>query len=240
MSSKQFQSTRLFGVNVADGHTVRAIKEVGGDVDADHILNLRMLMAAADALGVPGPLRRLADGTDADAPIGSEKLLAVLARLQAFDGTDFNRLRSVSAAVQALVADKTGVIVTAKASDWAIEHRPAAVTQPTVSRAGVANARHVCTGIQASFFTGANAGDATAITVPQVVVLRDGATGVGAVLWSGFVGTGASSRSNQTLNLTGLSIVGTAGAAMTLEFTAVPAGVTNTAQVSLQGYTAQA
>lgn len=238
--STEFIKNWMWGINAADVRANRSLGPLGGDLDADSILNLRILARAIDSGGLPHLLRALNDASDANAPINADALLAVVARLQGFDGTDYSRLRTVSAAVQALVADKTGVLVQAKAADWGIEQRPAALAQATVTRAaGGPGARHVCTGITASVFI--PVGDAGVFTAPYQVVLRDGATGAGTVLWSSLAGqlSGASSRWTDHIQLSGLSIVGSANTAMTLEFTTAAAGGSTTTQmqVALQGYT---
>jgi hypothetical protein len=65
------------------------------------------------------------------------------------------------------------------------------------------------------------------------VVLRDGATGVGAILWQAVLI--AAAGTSDRITLSGLNIAGSAGNAMTLETTAAPAA-TNFAVVSLSGY----
>jgi len=93
----------------------------------------------------------------------------------------------------------------------------AAAGTASANVAAVANGRHVCKGISVSVAAGA------AAQPPIQAVLRDGATGVGAIKWSKTL----SAPANQTasVDLTGLSIVGTLGNQMTLEF--VGAGAAN-------------
>jgi hypothetical protein len=86
--------------------------------------------------------------------------------------------------------------------------------------AAVANTRHICKGISASIAAGA------AAQTPVTVVLRDGATGVGAIKWSKTLS--APTNGSASVDITGLSIVGTAGNQMTLEFTG--GGTANTIQ----------
>lgn len=132
-----------------------------------------------------------------------------------------------SAANQAL-ATKTGVLAVAKIGNWSVQHDPAAATQATITRAaGAAGVIHVCTSISASFSAGATAGAATK------VYLRDGLTGAGAILWSGSLA--APIGDTRVLVMPGLSIVGSAATAMTLEFAAAGA-LTTFQNVSLTGY----
>lgn len=159
----------------------------------------------------------------------TDNLLGTVSRLQAFDGTFYARLRVASAAVQASFAAHKGIQAIAMAGNWAIQHDPAANTQATISRAaGGVVIRHICTSIHATFSAGATAGAAVK------VYLRDGATGVGAILWSGSLAVAIGGTAN--LALSGLSIVGSANAAMTLEF-ASAGGLTTFENVSLTGYT---
>jgi len=65
------------------------------------------------------------------------------------------------------------------------------------------------------------------------VVVRDGATGVGAILWSVIIGPLGAANS-QILSISGLNITGTAGSEMTIETTANPAA-TNFASIAATG-----
>lgn len=107
------------------------------------------------------------------------------------------------------------------------EHRPAAATQATISIAADAGGRHVCKSVTASIAaTGTASG-------PEVVVLRDGATGAGTVLWS----CALSAPANGTANISvPMNVIGTKNTAMTLEF--VAAGAANTFEtVAITYYT---
>ena len=118
---------------------------------------------------------------------------------------------------------------------WTVVNTPAANTQATISKAaGGAGVRHVCTGILATLTAGVTAPAAVALTVE----LRDGATGAGTVIWQGRMSLGAIAGQNAPpIQIAGLSIVGSANTAMTLEFSA--AGGANTLEsVSLAGYSA--
>jgi hypothetical protein len=120
----------------------------------------------------------------------------------------------------------------ARPPEWAVNNTSTAAAQATISKAaGGAGVRHVCTGLAVMVKT-----DSTGNADLCTWNLRDGATGAGTVLATGVcvVATGASNASVPTV-LTGLSIVGTANTAMTLEFSV--AGATHTLQiVNMFGY----
>ena len=114
---------------------------------------------------------------------------------------------------------------------------PAVNVQATASHAaipaivGQAAKSHLCQAIHATF----NAG-ATAPTAIQVgVVLRDGPSGSGAVLWSSQLSlTAVGGQASPPVEISGLNIPGTPGNSMTLEFLA--AGGLNTFEtVSFSG-----
>ena len=112
--------------------------------------------------------------------------------------------------------------------EWSVEHRPATATQATISKAASPAGSHVCKSITATI---ACVGTATGV---EVVVLRDGATGAGTVLWSGLVS--APINSSNIITIGGLNIHGTKNTAMTLEF--VAAGATSSFEsVAMTGYT---
>lgn len=184
------------------------------------------LYAMPDAgQSTPERLRVLSDSTDDDANLG-QALLAVASRSQGYNGASWDRLRAISSAV---LNTRTGVgaALTSNPGEWAIEHRPAAAAQATISRAAAGvGIRHVCKSITVSLV-------ATANQTVLDAVLRDGATGAGAVLWSGRLA--ATAGLSRDITLSGLNIVGSENTAMTLEFTAAPAA-TNLEGVALTGY----
>jgi hypothetical protein len=100
---------------------------------------------------------------------------------------------------------------------WTQVHTPAVNTQATTSKAaGAAGVRHVCNSISASLYSGS-----TAVTVPAApvtVILRDGATGAGTILWQQGISVPTTAGGSQVINISGLNIIGTAATAMTLEF----------------------
>lgn len=109
---------------------------------------------------------------------------------------------------------------------WSLSATPAATTQATVTKAAVAGVQHVAQSIGFSI-------SAVAAQAVLTIALRDGLTGVGAIIWSLTVGPVAAG-SNLALNFPGLNIPGTRGNAMTLEFTTAPAA-TNFESVALSG-----
>lgn len=118
-------------------------------------------------------------------------------------------------------------------NSWSVVHAPAANTQATASKAaGGANVRHICTGILATFVAGAVAPTAVQVTV----VVRDGATGSGTIIWTGVMALPAvAGQSAAPIMHDDLTLVGTLNTAMTVEF--IAAGGANTVEaVSIQGY----
>lgn len=121
--------------------------------------------------------------------------------------------------------------VGAPRSPWAVNHVPGAAAQATITRAAAgAGLKNVCNSISAAFVAGGTAPAAATITLN----LRDGATGAGTILWSKTLGVQAAAGSGQHIDLGGISIVGSANTAMTLEFSA--AGAANTLEsVAMSG-----
>lgn len=110
---------------------------------------------------------------------------------------------------------------------WSIQQQPALATQATISRAAVANTRHVCTGLTVCVATGATA------QTPIIVNLRDDATGAGTILWSGTLSAPVAGCA--AVAIAGFNIVGSVNKAMTLEFAGAPVAAAQ-ATVSLQGH----
>jgi hypothetical protein len=114
--------------------------------------------------------------------------------------------------------------------EWTLTSAPAAATAPSATRAAVAGVRHILRSIQAS--VNATAAQGT----PIVFVVRDGATGVGTILWQDRIIVPIGFTDD--ISVSGLNIAGTTGNAMTVEATAAPAA-TNFATVSATGYDTQ-
>jgi hypothetical protein len=113
------------------------------------------------------------------------------------------------------------------ANQWTAQHTPAAATKATITQAAAAGYRHVCDSITVTIACGATA------QTPISVVLRDSTTGAGTVLWSAKLS--APINSTASVSVSGLSIPGTSGNAMTLEFSG--AGVAASEQtVTMVGY----
>jgi hypothetical protein len=119
------------------------------------------------------------------------------------------------------------------APHWTIFNDPAVNTAATISKAaGTGGAVHVADCVTATLVANTTAPAAIVVTA----VIRDGATGVGTILWSADLGlTATAGLSSAPMQLCGLNINGTANTSMTIEFTA--AGGANTFEtVGLTGY----
>lgn len=115
--------------------------------------------------------------------------------------------------------------------EWTLTNAPSVSTQATATRAaGGATVRHVLKSIQASLQA------VVAQAAPVVAVVRDGATGVGTILWQDRLI--APAGFNAVISIDGLNIVGSLNTAMTVEFTAAPVA-TNFETISASGYDAQ-
>lgn len=172
-------------------------------------------------------LRVTSDAFDESAAVLTG-LLATVARGVVFNGLTFDRARSPSA--QNLAAFRsTGGQMVAEPGEWSVNLAPAAAVQATASRAaGGIGVRHVCRSITVTIA-------AVAIQPPLEFVVRDGATGVDAVLWRGRLSCVAGD--SRDLSISGLNIIGSANTAMTVESVAAPAA-TNFATVTMTGYDA--
>lgn len=127
----------------------------------------------------------------------------------------------------AALANADGIELQVEPANWSVVSTPAAGSEASASKAAVAGVVHVCTGV----FIGL-ACAATAQTV-ITVALRDGATGAGAVLWSKTIAVLAGD--SKSIDIDDLSLPGTPGNAMTLEFSSAP--VANAQQsCTLTGY----
>lgn len=127
----------------------------------------------------------------------------------------------------AALTNADGVEIQVEPINWAAQNTPALAAQASATKAAVAGVVHVCTGILASIACGVTA------QTPITVRLRDGATGVGNILLEQALSSIA--NGSALLALDGLSIAGTPGNAMTLEFSG--AGVAASQEcVTLCGY----
>lgn len=100
---------------------------------------------------------------------------------------------------------------------------PAANAVASASHAGVAAVTgqpaqaHICNSIHATLTSNAS----LAAAIAGSIVLRDGATGVGTVLWASALSLpNVAGTASAPVEISGLAIAGTPGNAMTVEFTA--------------------
>lgn len=114
--------------------------------------------------------------------------------------------------------------------EWTATSFSASAGAPSASRAGAAGVSHVCRSITIGL-------SAVAPQLPVRVVLRDGAAGVGDIRWQALLA--ASFTGSDRVTLSDLNIVGTAGAAMTLEFVD-PVDVGNGSYATLSGFSTPA
>lgn len=181
------------------------------------------------------PERAMSNGGDEQPSDPSAVDLAgTIAHPLLYDGSvAWNRARSAS---QAVVSGKSsfGGQLTASPGEWSVTAAPAAPAVATATRAaavpppGAGAAVNVCRSITACLAS-------AALNAPIQVVLRDGAAGVGAIIWRGAMALGAGGSAS--LVATDLNIVGTPGNAMTLEtLTGAAAGAVLT--LAMTGYVA--
>lgn len=145
-----------------------------------------------------------------------------------WNGATYDRKRSASAANLAAESG-VGAQLSTTPGQWSIFSAPAAHVVATATKAASPGVSHILTTISASLQAVA------AQAAPVQLVVRDGASGVGAIIWTErlFVTTGFDIR----FTVSGLSLVGTAGNAMTVEFTAA-ADAGNFETLSATGYDA--
>lgn len=140
--------------------------------------------------------------------------------------TSWNRLRIASALAMS-TAQAPSPLLVSDPGEWAAVSQPAVSVIASATRAaGGAGVRHVCRSI-----TVTSSGPAPQTSVD--VVLRDGASGAGAILWVGSLAFVAGD--SKSIILSGLHIVGSANTAMTLEFQAAPVA-TNFQRTTLNGH----
>lgn len=188
-----------------------------GDQDA-----LRVDSAGLLRIDAVGNVAHDAADTGAPVKVGGRALATLPTAMSASDRSD-------------LLTDLYGRLhVTAgqRAESWSVVHAAAANTQATASKAaGTAAQRHVCKGFM---FTFASLG---APTPEQLdVVIRDGASGAGTIVWSGKISLPAVAGESKWIGMSGLYLVGTAATAMTAEFSA-GGGANDYQSVSIFGET---
>jgi hypothetical protein len=150
-----------------------------------------------------------------------------------WDTTQWARHKGAAIATMPVASTLTtrnivGAALTEKSSRWSVVHQPAAGTQAVASIAAEGSVRHVidCIGFSASSTT---APSLTALTV----VLRDGATGAGTIIWSHTIAiSNATGQNVPPFSTCGLNLVGTTNTAATLEWSAGLANLVQSANVS--------
>lgn len=123
-------------------------------------------------------------------------------------------------------------ISVAEPGEWTLVDSEAAGVQSTVTKAaGGAGVRHVLRSLTGTLITtGANSGLAT-------VVVRDGASGLGTILYRFSLALSGTANTEDHFGLSDLNLIGSANTAMTIEFTAGTANLIET--ISASGYDTQ-
>ena len=214
-----------------NGTTWDRIRSLASNSDGQAAAQTGLMGVVARIQGYNGAtwdrIQTLGDTSDANAT-GQSGHVAAMAHGLLYTGSNtWARARTNSAATLSSVTQPFGQLV-ADPGEWTLTHAPAAATQATATKAaGAAGVRHVLRSIQATV----NAVAAQA--APLTVVVRDGATGVGTILWQDRII--APIGTDGRVSVQGLNIVGSAATAMTIEFTAAPAA-TDFETISGTGY----
>lgn len=111
------------------------------------------------------------------------------------------------------------------AFNWCQNSQPAAGSQASATRASSAGASHVMCGLLVSWIVTTALGAATSITVN----VRDGSTGAGTILMTFQLGIAATVGSWVSQFVSGIRLAGSAGNAMTVEFSAAVASTQQSA-----------
>lgn len=124
-----------------------------------------------------------------------------------------------------------GAILSVSPGNWSVTNNPAAGSQATASRAaGATGVRHV-----ANCITFSSASTTAPALTALTVNLRDGASGLGTILWTQQIAISATTGQNTPPNqVCGLNIIGSPATNMTLEWSAALANLSEA--VSLSGY----
>jgi hypothetical protein len=164
-----------------------------------------------------------------------------LVGIQLWNGASMETVRTTSLANYVIASTltargQTGAQLVERAARFSVVSAPAANSQGSASIAAEAATRHVADCI--SWAADASAAVAAAA---GTLVLRDGATGAGTVIWelriAHTVAAGAGIQTIAATSVCGLNLVGTTNTAMTAEFNA---GVTGEEQsVTLTGFNVQ-
>lgn len=139
------------------------------------------------------------------------------------DGTALSL--ALNSAANLSAATEANALLVAEPGQWSITSFPATNTVASATKAaGGVGVRHVLQTLSFDLFDP----DGATVTSGLRIVVRDGATGVGAILWNGFVSGGPTTVIDHK-QLSGLNIIGSPNTAMTVEF--VAAGGANTQEV---------
>jgi len=144
-----------------------------------------------------------------------------------FNGSTYDRAKNNSAA-NISASTQNFCLLSTNPGEWSVNGNPGVNTTAGCNKAaGGAGVRHICRSITATL-----CGTAAA-AAPVSVYLRDGASGVGTIIWSAILINPAGNTVQ--ISLTDLSIVGSANTAMTLEFSGA-AGANTYESVAMTGY----
>jgi hypothetical protein len=136
-----------------------------------------------------------------------------------WNGATYDREYAASAANLAAQSSKGANLATGP-GNWTLVSAPATGVQATATKAaGAAGVRHVLTSIHAEI-------NATAAQAPLSVVVRDGASGAGTIIWQARLSAQVTPFADSRVELSGLNLIGSAATAMTVEFTAAGVGTT--------------
>jgi hypothetical protein len=153
---------------------------------------------------------------EGDAQSNTDLVAVTAANVGLFNGATWDRQRSASAAALAAQSG-IGSALVALPGTVPTTSNPAAGAQASASRAaGGAGVRHICTALSFGFSATTALAGITTLTIN----LRDGATGAGGVLRAWTFTLPAAAQAPFSVNLSGLSIPGSAATAMTLESSA--------------------
>ena len=141
--------------------------------------------------------------------------------------TQFEMTVGLLSQTPATVDNSGNVISPQQQSGWAVTNSPAAGSQATVAQAATPGRRHICTGFLATY---------GAIVAPSASLLTVQILDGGTVIWSGLIVAPAAVGSGQIVQ-NGLNLQGTSNTAMTIQFTAGVASISES--VAMQGYDLQ-
>jgi hypothetical protein len=167
--------------------------------------------------------------SDTAAVPGLLPMMSVVTLLNA--GPSWNLLRNASAQ-QVATQSGVGVMLTALPGQWSVFSNAGLGAASSASKtAGAAGVRHILTGYQLIISS-----QAAPLAGQVTVNIRDGASGAGTILEALNVSIPAALYAPIVITRSGLSLVGTAATAMTIEQSAAYANVE--ASINFEGYDA--